>query len=230
MSVGGTSLPGECSEDLSFEHFDVVAIELRGFLVEGVVGVGFVEEVDEAVDDGVDVEDGLPVLAEDVEADVALEVDVRVEDARLAVDLGGFVGVEGRHGEGKVVGRALPEARVRGDDDVELRQVVWIRELDHGDVAAVELRDVLLNTDLTRRLPLLSPGPLLHLLPADAQNRHLLLLRRRRRRRRPGGVLLHRLSCALRRRRRRRRRLLLLQANHLFLFEAFHEARRRRGH
>ena len=56
-------------------------------LVQGVVGVRLVEEVDQAVDDGVDVEDRLPVLPQYVEADVALQIDVRVEDLRVAVDL-----------------------------------------------------------------------------------------------------------------------------------------------
>jgi hypothetical protein len=51
-------------------------------VVERVVGVGLVEEVDDAVDDSVDVEDGLPLVAEDVEADVPLEVDVGVVDLR----------------------------------------------------------------------------------------------------------------------------------------------------
>ena len=49
-----------------------------GFLVEGVVGIGFEEEVLQSVDDGVDRQDGLPVLAEDVQTDVALQVDVRM--------------------------------------------------------------------------------------------------------------------------------------------------------
>ncbi len=52
-------------------------------VVEWVVRVGLVEEVDDAVDDGVDVEDGLPVVAEDVQAHVPLEVDVRVVDLRV---------------------------------------------------------------------------------------------------------------------------------------------------
>ena len=65
--------------------------------VQGVVRVWVVEEIDQAVDDGVDVEDGLPVLAQNVEADVALRVDVRVVDlsararARIGREGGGGV-------------------------------------------------------------------------------------------------------------------------------------------
>ena len=59
-------------------------------MVEWIVGVGLVKEVDEAVDDGVDVEDGLPVLPEDIEADLTLEVDVGVVDLAAADALRGL--------------------------------------------------------------------------------------------------------------------------------------------
>jgi hypothetical protein len=76
--------------NMAFECLDVVTVELRGVLVEWVVWVRLVEEVDETVDDRVDVQYGLPVLAEDVQTNVPLEVDVRVKDqeAGLAVYVG----------------------------------------------------------------------------------------------------------------------------------------------
>ena len=150
------------------EHLDVVPVELGRLLVQGVVGVRLVEEVDQAVDDGVDVEDRLPVLPQDVEADVALQVNVRVEDFGVAVDLRRLVRVHGRDREGEVVGRALPEARVRRHDDVEFRQIIGVRKLDLRDVAAVELRDVLLDADLAGRLALLRARRLRDLAAADA--------------------------------------------------------------
>ena len=55
------------------EHLDVVPVQLGRLLVQGVIGVRLVEEVDQAVDDGVDVEDRLPVLAQNVQAEVILE-------------------------------------------------------------------------------------------------------------------------------------------------------------
>ena len=61
---------------------DVEGEERRRTLVERVVGVGLEEQVLEADHDGVEVQDGLPVLAQDVEANVALEVEVRVVDLR----------------------------------------------------------------------------------------------------------------------------------------------------
>ncbi|CAH0367235.1 unnamed protein product, partial [Pelagomonas calceolata] len=166
---------GQRPRDVPTEHLDVVPVELRRLLVQGVVGVRLVEEVDQPVDDGVDVEDRLPVLAQDVEADVALEVDVRVEDLRVAVDLRRLVRVHGRDREGEVVGRALPEARVRRHDDVEFRQVVRVGKLDLRHVTTVQFRDVLLDADLAGRLALLRARRLRDLAAADAEDAHLLL-------------------------------------------------------
>ena len=81
-----------------------------------VVGVRLVEEVDQAVDDGVDVEDRLPVLPQNVEADVALEVDVRVEDFGIAVDLRRLVRVHGRDREGEVVGQGTGDLKNHLDE------------------------------------------------------------------------------------------------------------------
>ena len=111
-------------------------------MVEWIVGVGLVKEVDEAVDDGVDVEDGLPVLPEDIEADLTLEVDVGVVDARFAVDLGRGVGVMVGDLESEEVGGTLPEAGVWSDGDVEGAEVVRVGEFDLGDLASVELGNV----------------------------------------------------------------------------------------
>jgi hypothetical protein len=53
-------------------------------LVQRVVGVGLEEEVLQADHDGVEVEHGLPVLAQDVEAHVALEIDIGMVDLARA--------------------------------------------------------------------------------------------------------------------------------------------------
>lgn len=57
-------------------------------MVERVVRIRFVEKIDEAVNDGVDVEDRAPIFTEDVQTDLPLQVDVRVVDLRLTLDLG----------------------------------------------------------------------------------------------------------------------------------------------
>lgn len=120
--------PWKCSLHVTLEHLDIVAVELCGFLVERIVWIGLIEQVDQAIYYGVDVEHRLPVLAQDVKADIAFKVDVRVKDPRLAVHLGRFVRVHRGDCEGESVGCALPEARIWRDDDVELGKVVSIRK------------------------------------------------------------------------------------------------------
>lgn len=63
----------QCLLHQALELLQVAAEHLRRLAVERVIRVGLVEEVDEAVDDRVDVEDGLPVRPQDVQAHVALQ-------------------------------------------------------------------------------------------------------------------------------------------------------------
>lgn len=65
----------------------VVAQSLSRLFVERVVDIGVEEEELQAVADGIEVENGLPVFAEDVEAHVAVEVDVGVVHGRCALHL-----------------------------------------------------------------------------------------------------------------------------------------------
>ena len=51
-------------------------------MVERVVGIGLEEEVLQAVDDRVDGEDGLPVLAQDVEAEDATK-NLTIEEQQI---------------------------------------------------------------------------------------------------------------------------------------------------
>lgn len=60
--------PLDCASKLSAIPPQLIS----SLLIQRVACVGFKEEVLQADDDGVEVEDGLPVLAKDIEADVAL--------------------------------------------------------------------------------------------------------------------------------------------------------------
>lgn len=55
-------------------------LSLPPTLVERIVSIRLEEQVLQPDHDRVEIEDGLPVLAKNVEADVAFEVDVRVVD------------------------------------------------------------------------------------------------------------------------------------------------------
>ena len=79
-------------------------------VVEWIVGVWLNEEENEAENDWVDSEDGLPVGTQNVEAHIAVRVDVGVVDRRIAVDLGRFVRVAVRDGDAELVLAPLPHA------------------------------------------------------------------------------------------------------------------------
>ena len=79
-------------------------------MVEGIVRIGFVKQVNESVNDRVNVEDGFPVFAQNVEAHLALQVNVWVVNLGLAFHLWGGMGIVGWNDKGKVVGGGLPVA------------------------------------------------------------------------------------------------------------------------
>ena len=99
-----------------------------GVLVQGIAGVGLEEEELQANDDGVEIEDGLPVLAQDVEADVAVEVDVGVVDLLFALYFRRFVGEVLADGEGEIELAALVEALVGCDGEGEVEDIIGVRE------------------------------------------------------------------------------------------------------
>ena len=82
----------------------------RSLVVKRVVRVRLQEEENQTHDDVSDIEDGLPVGSENVQAHVALSVYVRVVDISVAVDDGGLVGVLGGHAHREVEPAADPDA------------------------------------------------------------------------------------------------------------------------
>ena len=123
----GAAAPG--GADVAAEVVAALAQVLGGLLVEGVGGVGLEEEELQADDDGVEVEHGLPVLAQDVEAHLALEVDVRVVDGLLAPHLGRLVRVVLVHREREREPAPVVAPLVRLDLQHEVEDVVRVREV-----------------------------------------------------------------------------------------------------
>lgn len=100
------------------------------------------EEI-EAVDDGCDGEHRLPVLAQNVEAHVALEVDVGVVDLGEALDLGRLVGVGQGHCKGEQKSATSVQALVRLQHDFKVHDlIVAIGEADGHALGQVQLGDV----------------------------------------------------------------------------------------
>jgi hypothetical protein len=95
------------------------------------------EEALDGEEDGADVVGGGPLVLEDVEADVAVGVDVGVEAGGVEPHLGRLVRVLGVEGEPEAVGGALVSgAGGPGDGAHPVEDVVPLRERRHARVAA----------------------------------------------------------------------------------------------
>lgn len=78
--------------------------------------------------DRIQIQDGLPVFTQDVQTHVALEVDVGVVDELCALDLGRIVWEVLVDLELELEQSALVHALVRLDVEVEVQDVVGVRE------------------------------------------------------------------------------------------------------
>ena len=114
------------------EAAEVVTHEFGRLMVERVVRVGLNEQEHESENDGIDTEHGSPVVFQDIEADISLQVNVRVVDLGLTLAFGRIIRVVGADLESKDVFSAAPDGLFLGevDDDLEL-----------GDVAVVSPED-----------------------------------------------------------------------------------------
>ncbi|KAJ8107795.1 hypothetical protein OPT61_g8616 [Boeremia exigua] len=111
------------------EPFPVHLQILGSLLVKRIARVGLEEQELQTDDNRVEVEHGLPVLAQDVQAHVALEVDVGVVDFLRALDLGRVVREVLVDGEAEVEAPALVHALVWVDGEREVEDVVWVWEV-----------------------------------------------------------------------------------------------------
>lgn len=109
-----------------FKQPPVVLQDLGSLLVQWVLGVGLQEEILQAINYGVYRKDWLPVLSEDVEADVALEVNIGMINHCLTLHLGRVVWVTLSHLKTEYKLATLIEALIRTDNQLEVEEVVWV--------------------------------------------------------------------------------------------------------
>lgn len=133
--------------DEAFELMDVLAKEFGRLVIEWIVGIRFVEQINESVNDRIDIEDGPPIFAQNVQADLALQVDVGMINLRLTFDFGRGVGIVWWNVKGELVRGTGPISRIGLYDDLKMGQVVGIWKGDGGDLAAIEFADVYNNED-----------------------------------------------------------------------------------
>ena len=98
--------------------------ESGGGRVEGTVVVGFAKETLDGEEDGGDVVHGRPLVLEDVEADVAVLIDVGVEARRLESNHGRGERVAAGEAEGQLVGLPSVGRALHPNDRSSPRQEV----------------------------------------------------------------------------------------------------------
>lgn len=120
----------------------VVAEQFSSLTIQRIVGVGLIEEIYEAVDDGVDVQYRLPILLQNVQANVAFQINVWMIDFSLAQDFGRLVGILRMDMEVEDIPSSCPVACVRTDCHCEVCKIVWIRKVNFCGISRVKFSDI----------------------------------------------------------------------------------------
>lgn len=86
-----------CFADILFKETPIGLQDFSSLFVEWVFRIGFQKQVLQSIHNGVDCKDRFPIFAQDVETDVAFQIDVRVIDFSLALDFGSLMWIVGIH-------------------------------------------------------------------------------------------------------------------------------------
>ena len=112
----------------AFKLMHILSKQFRRLLVERIVGIGFVKQINQSVNDRVNVQDGLPIFPQNIQADFALQVNVGMVNAGFAFHFGWCVGIVWGNDKSKVVGGAFPVTGIGCDGNVKGAQVVGARK------------------------------------------------------------------------------------------------------
>jgi len=134
--------------NIPLESLPVHLQVLRCSLVQRITRVRLEEQKLQAHDDGVQVEHGLPIFAQNVEADLALEIDVGVVDLLLAEDFGRVVREILVDGEGEGEAATFVHAFVRLDCEREVEDVVRVGKIGLHGRAEGEFGKIFLYAEL----------------------------------------------------------------------------------
>jgi hypothetical protein len=111
-------------------------------MIEGILWIGLIKQKAQSINDGIDIQDGLPIFSQNVETDLAIEINVGMINFGIAFHLWGRMRIMRWNGKSKVVGSVSPVASVGSNNDVKGRQVIGIGEFDFHHLAAVQFRNV----------------------------------------------------------------------------------------
>ncbi len=120
----------------------VGSVQVRGFSVERIIRVGFVEQINHSINHRVDVQHRLPFFAQNIQAHVSFQIDIGVIYFSAASDFRRFVGIQSGNGDSEHVLGPRPEARVRGNSDGEIGEVVGIGKVDLRNGSTIQLGNI----------------------------------------------------------------------------------------
>jgi len=168
---------------IALEAITVASQILSSLLVQRIASIGLEEQELQTHNNSIQVQHRLPVLAQDVQAHVSLEVDVGVVDLLRALDLRRLVWEVLADVEGKVEGAVLVHALVGCDGQAEVQDVVGVWEGRCHGAAERQFRKIYI---VCQYVQYICKSCLLALLHTQLCCRDLLLLCATRR----GGLVL----------------------------------------
>jgi hypothetical protein len=75
----------------------VISEDSRSIMVQGILVIGLNEKKVQTIYNGIDIQDRLPVFTQDIQADISVQVNIRVINLSRALDLGRLVRVSRRN-------------------------------------------------------------------------------------------------------------------------------------
>ena len=134
---------------MSMEVLPVAPQLFRRFLVEGVVRIRIEEEEKQADSHRVEIQDRVPLFAQDVQAYIPIKVKIGMVYPLEALDLRWIMGVVIVHRDAKSKCAALVYALIWTYDELELHDGCGVRKLDLHSSWQVELRNVCVRSTTT---------------------------------------------------------------------------------
>ena len=139
-TIQNSASQGPRDKSLKLTH--IRTEEFGRFVVERVIRIGFVKQINEAVNDRIDIENGLPILAQNIQAHFSLQINVGVVYFCVAFHLWRRVRVMRGDGESKVVRRSFPVATVGGNRNLKRSQVISVWKVNCSDLSTVKFSNV----------------------------------------------------------------------------------------
>lgn len=127
-------------------------------LIQWVLGIGFQEQILQSIHDGIDGEHGFPILAQNVQAHVSVQINIRMIHLGQAFGFGRFVRVIGSDLEAERESTPSIEAFVGRNEELEIEKVVGIGEFRPTSLGQLEFIDILGDSQLGRRVLLAFVG------------------------------------------------------------------------